>query len=54
MTAILDEKGHLYTFGKVSHNRLGHENEEITMILKDIDEVRLGYRHGIALNKDKK
>ena len=53
MTAILDSKGNLYTFGKASHHRLGHGNSEITLILKNIDQVKLGYRHGLAITKTK-
>lgn len=53
MTAIVDNKGNLYTFGKVSHHRLGHQNSETTLILKNVNQVRLGYRHGLAITKAK-
>ena len=33
MTAVIDSNKNLYTFGKVSYERLGHKNTYITKIL---------------------
>lgn len=54
MTAVVNCEGNLYTFGKISYHRLGHEETGITKIISGVDRVQLGYRHGFAWKEGEK
>jgi alpha-tubulin suppressor-like RCC1 family protein len=48
VTAVVTEQRELFTFGKSSYSRLGHTETTPHRILKNIDRVTMGYRHGFA------
>ena len=54
MTAVINHKKQLFTFGKKSYNRLGHVKDEIEKVLDNVDQVTMGYRHGFAWNSEGK
>lgn len=44
----------MYSFGKSSYGRLGHQETGIAKILEGVDRVAVGYRHGFAWNTKSK
>ena len=48
VTAVINSQNQLFTFGKTSYERLGHNQRGIKKILDGVNRVVMGYRHGFA------
>jgi len=52
MTVLLTENNEVYSFGKTSFNRLGHQKKGVHKVLDDITHFSIGCRHAFCWNRN--